>query len=124
VDYVNRLGASDYYESLDPARRLHLWQITKGGLMSGDIGKKDLQDMVRLAERCKVVNRTMICSSPSGQQNAMLIAAPVLVLGALLLVYAAGVSLVNSGPHTYQLPTLPDLRIQIPWLNKSEDSSE
>jgi hypothetical protein len=69
VDYVNRLGASDYYESLDPARRLHLWQITKGGLMSGDIGKKDLQDMVRLAERCKVVNRTMICGSPSGQQK-------------------------------------------------------
>jgi hypothetical protein len=119
VDYVNRLGASDYYESLDPSQRLHLWQIMKGGLMSGDIGKKDLQGMVRLAEQCKVVNRTMICGSQSGQKNAMLFVAPALVLGALVLVYAAGVGLVHSGSHTYLLPTLPELRIQIPWLNKT-----
>jgi hypothetical protein len=66
----------------------------------------------------------MICGSQSGQKNAMLFVAPALVLGALVLVYAAGVGLVHSGSHTYLLPTLPELRIQIPWLNKTAADDE
>jgi hypothetical protein len=123
VDYVNRLGNSDYYKSLDPAKRLHLWQTLQGGLSSGDVGKPDLQGMVRLAENCAIVNRTMNCKSAGGTKDAILFVIPAveLVLAAGVLVYAAAVTWVNSGRNTYQVTG--DIRDSLPWLNRSSNET-
>jgi hypothetical protein len=48
-DYVNRIGDSPFYDSLQPAQKVLFWQALNKGLSEGKVGEKGLQALTRFS---------------------------------------------------------------------------
>jgi hypothetical protein len=123
--YVRDLRNSDIYNSMNPSQRLHFWQITQGGLQSGDIGRDEMQEMVRFSNRCRLIQggRAVDCwsdgmqaKSSSRVSRAFLLPAVALGVAGIFMLAAGATTLFANGVKAASM-SLSNIRVQLPWLS-------